>query len=239
MEKMLKDLKPVERAILIKQLRMVADKGGLVAEKSTATYYGTGMVSYGPDPDGTKLVFSWGEKKFFGSSRANVKPFDPDTAFIIDLTNQGWPAGATTPRTKVIQISGYKVAPEYQAELKKLLTWEWDEVIPDPVPHLKIEWQDMTALGANTDFWDYLIQGLPDGKIIINCQGGKGRTGTALAALWMSANKLSGTLISAKDAIALVRKNHCPQAVENKLQEDYLGRLETEWAREMKLEEKK
>jgi protein-tyrosine phosphatase len=80
---------------------------------------------------------------------------------------------------------------------------------------------------------------LPKGKIIINCMGGKGRTGTALAALWMAANKLSGVFIEAVDAIELVRKNHCKSAVETKEQETYLAHLADEWAAEMGIAEEK
>ena len=56
---------------------------------------------------------------------------------------------------------------------------------------------------------------------MINCQGGHGRSGTALTALMMV---LTPTYNCA-DAILHLRAVHCPRAIESKEQHEYLDKL--------------
>jgi hypothetical protein len=244
MRKMLKDLSAEDQDRVLRAVRAVEDKGGILSENGRVQNYGHG-VGYGkplePEPDGTKLVFTWGKLFFYGSAFHKVDPYDPKWAFIVDLSNKGWPAGSTSEVVQTIAVGGHKVEEKTLAALKEFLTFKYTKVVKDPQPHIKIDWPDYKALGANTDFWEYLAQMLPEGNILINCQGGKGRTGTALTALFMAANRLAEKYVSAGEAVALVRKNHHPGAVESAEQANYLHALAKEWARELGVveEEKK
>ena len=68
-------------------------------------------------------------------------------------------------------------------------------------------------------FFNKLHNSLERGKVLIHCQGGKGRTGTFAAAYWIKKG------LSAKEAIKKVRKNQ-PEAIETNAQEDILFELE-------------
>ena len=85
--------------------------------------------------------------------------------------------------------------------------------MPVPTPRIEIDWQDRGAPPMDRGFFEALPHMVGKGHVIINCHGGHGRTGTALAALLIIHHKMS-----AVDAIHLVRVLHCEQAVESKEQ---------------------
>jgi protein-tyrosine phosphatase len=68
-------------------------------------------------------------------------------------------------------------------------------------------------------FIDKLHNSFERGKVLIHCQGGKGRTGTFAAAYWINKG------LSAEEAIKKVRNNQ-PEAIETPEQEDILFELE-------------
>lgn len=68
-------------------------------------------------------------------------------------------------------------------------------------------------------FLDKLHHSLERGKVLIHCQGGKGRTGTFAAAYWISKG------LSAKEAIEMVREKR-PGAIETPEQEKILYEFE-------------
>jgi hypothetical protein len=163
------------------------------------------------DPDGTKLVFEHEGRNFYGCARPKLLPYNGTYAFIIDMTGTGYVPYKTT----VTASLKAGLAPEVLADLQKSA-----ELIADP--HISITWKDMQVeWGISAQFWKKLLTILPEGDIMVSCQGGKGRTGTALCALYMAANK-----VTAEEAIKHVRKEHHVGAVETKDQEKYLKLLE-------------
>lgn len=97
------------------------------------------------------------------------------------------------------------------------------QFVVDP-PILRLHWTDMGIPPVQYDFWVELMDLLPEGLTKICCHGGHGRTGTALAALYLVAHPD----VTADDAIDLVRKEHCSRAIETAGQEDYLRNLARE-----------
>ncbi len=82
---------------------------------------------------------------------------------------------------------------------------------------LQIDWFDRKAPEVYPEFWPELLK-LLDGNVGINCQGGHGRSGTAIVALMMCL-----TDYSAKEGIIHLRALHCPRAIESKEQHAYLN----------------
>jgi protein-tyrosine phosphatase len=243
----LSEVEPNERERLTAGLVKVIEKKGVEAKPKdyTSNIHPYSQGSYTskpvePDPDGTKKVFYWGKLNFFGSSKANVKAADPKWSLIIDLTGGGWKAGYTEKKVTTISVGEYGLGADstLAQKLQEFLTETTETVYPEPQPHLKIAWPDYGIIPGNTDFWEFLMNSLPDeGNILVNCQGGKGRTGTALAAMFMAANALGKKHVGANEAIGLVRKQLHSGAVESKSQEQYLEFLSKEWAKELGVKE--
>jgi hypothetical protein len=76
-------------------------------------------------------------------------------------------------------------------------------------PVVKLDWRDygVPPVGVDIYFWKRFLSMLPKGNIVVCCQGGHGRTGTCLAALAVASG------MTANDAIALVREQHCKKAI--------------------------
>lgn len=108
--------------------------------------------------------------------------------------------------------------PEAYASLQQFTSHSNADVI-------KIDWNDHGVPPVSFGFWEELYGLLPDGKVIICCFGGHGRTGTALAALAIIDGKLSG-----QEAVDLIHKQHCTQAVETASQRRYLVELGEWWS---------
>ncbi len=91
-----------------------------------------------------------------------------------------------------------------------------------------IDWPDFGAPPVGSEWWNLLYQGLSkrvDGDVAIFCQGGHGRTGTALTILsWLNGD--NGT----EDPVAWVRAKYCDHAVESGSQLEYLKKLGIETA---------
>lgn len=83
-----------------------------------------------------------------------------------------------------------------------------------------VPWEDREAPPLAFGFWPALIAKLP-AKLIVTCMAAHGRTGTALAALALTADPK----LTYRDAIRLVREAHCTHAVEAAAQEEYLSKL--------------
>lgn len=95
--------------------------------------------------------------------------------------------------------------------------------VVDP-PILRLRWQDMGVPPVQYAFWAELLDLLPAGLTKVCCHGGHGRTGTALAALYLVATPTA----TADEAIDLVRSDHCERAIETAGQEEYLQKLAQE-----------
>ncbi len=90
-------------------------------------------------------------------------------------------------------------------------------------PHRRIAWPDFWIPTNRTDALAALTETLRrarDGQLVeVACHGGRGRTGTALAALAV----LDG--MPARDAVAWVRRTYHPGAVETPWQAAWVRRL--------------
>lgn len=85
-----------------------------------------------------------------------------------------------------------------------------------------LPWPDGSVPPVTFGFWRDLAKRLPKkGSLVVTCWGAHGRTGTAIAALLLATRPS----LSARAAMALVRKRHCDQAIETAVQEDYLDEM--------------
>lgn len=86
---------------------------------------------------------------------------------------------------------------------------------------LRLGWPDMAPppVGVGLSFWRELWELLPVGITVIACEGGHGRSGTALAAMLIARG------MDPEEAIEYVRRMHCSYAIETAEQEAYLRSL--------------
>jgi hypothetical protein len=85
-------------------------------------------------------------------------------------------------------------------------------------PELVIEWPDGKVPDVTRKDWFKLIEDLKvfDGRILIHCMGGHGRTGTLLVILASLGKAVKG------DAVKWVRENYCKKTIETQCQIEYL-----------------
>jgi hypothetical protein len=81
---------------------------------------------------------------------------------------------------------------------------------------LRFDWPDREAPDLAPQFWLDLPQYLK-GRVIVNCEGGHGRSGTILVCLMMAQ-----TDYNALDALTHLRAVHCPRAIESQVQHRYI-----------------
>lgn len=85
---------------------------------------------------------------------------------------------------------------------------------------VSIDWQDMGTPGIQPQFWKAFIDALPEKcHVVVNCVGGHGRTGTALACLYLV---YAEDTVTGWDAIEFVRNSYCDKAIETDGQERYV-----------------
>jgi len=87
---------------------------------------------------------------------------------------------------------------------------------------LSIDWPDRDVPELSLKFWKNLLHDLEafNGKMLVHCFGGHGRTGTALSIL----AKLGG-MCGSEDPVKWVRRNYCMEAVESRSQIKYINGL--------------
>lgn len=105
-----------------------------------------------------------------------------------------------------------------------------NKYLPQPKPYpvfkipqyVDIAWPDMNAPeDVPAKFWVELVKLIPkESDVLVSCQGGHGRTGSFIALMAVFIDKMKG-----QDAIDLVRKNYCDNAIETKSQEEYIIRM--------------
>ena len=91
-------------------------------------------------------------------------------------------------------------------------------------PTIYLPWRDHAAAPCKLEFWQKMYESLPDGNVVFYCVGGHGRTGTALAALW-----IIHSACTSREAIQYVRERHCKDAIETISQRNYLRSLAMWW----------
>lgn len=92
-----------------------------------------------------------------------------------------------------------------------------------PVAHMSIDWPDGDVPPLGQDFWQELLTALRTvtGRVVIHCQGGHGRTGTAVAILFA----LADVIPKRRCPIAWLRSKYCHEAVESDAQADYIEHI--------------
>jgi hypothetical protein len=138
-------------------------------------------------------------------------------------------------------------APELSTRLAKhIVSVKSTSQYTEPCKILKIRWNDRCAPPLQPSFWPALLEQLKalqakkekaiessgsddptDLRVLTICQGGHGRSGSALAALIMCL-----TDYTPLDALTHVRALHCARAIESKEQHSYLNLLGTYLKRE-------
>lgn len=148
-------------------------------------------------------AFSIGGISFYGGSETKVQDqvFDPEEWLVVSLLGSA----------------------------KKEHVWTrnkaWTQALSryDGGTSIVIDWSDMSAPPVRYGFWAALYALAKKEKfknVLFYCIGGHGRTGTAL-----SSTLIECADMSAKDAVDLVRKTYCKEAVESKSQAEYLNLL--------------
>ncbi len=103
-------------------------------------------------------------------------------------------------------------------------------VVPKNPKYLEIVWPDQKIPAATPEFWvalrdkcrEYAVAlGEKNLKVMLACQGGHGRSGTAAACMSL----VVYNYLCAKTAVLHVRTFHCESAVESVGQEEYIDRL--------------
>ena len=85
------------------------------------------------------------------------------------------------------------------------------------------DWPDYGIIDVPLSFWLELLDACPaDGRVMITCHGGHGRSGTCLAALMIARGMTSG------GAMEYIRLMHCHKSIESTRQEAYLQKLALE-----------
>ena len=170
---------------------------------------GNQFSMYGRDcHDGPVHVFDIGKAKIFAGSRSEVRDYY-HWALVISFDGTA-PATAST-LFKTNPLAAEMLPPELYTAT--------------PVPTLSVDWPDRGVPPLQHEWWALLMSTLAeiDGPVAIHCQGGHGRTGTALAIL---AALPGGPLDKGKkDPVKWLRGRYCPEAVEATAQLEYVERI--------------
>lgn len=118
----------------------------------------------------------------------------------------------------VMNLTFASIRPQHIIPIPELNRWENHATFQE----LQMDWPDFGVVNLPIEFWIDLTEYLEEhkAKLLVFCIGGHGRTGTALAAL-----AIVSLAMSAREAIAWVRKDYCTQAIESIAQENYLESL--------------
>jgi len=169
--------------------------------KGGATWYRTYKkpACYHP---GLKKIYSIGASDLYVAASVDM-PDTLDAALVVQCFASSW-------------LTQDRDAPTLPARYASLAA----HVMTKPET-IVIPWRDGGIPLLKPSFWGELVRLLPAGKVVFVCQGGHGRSGTALSACLMAHFKGS-----AKWAIGLTRNAHCDEAIETKVQVEYLESLE-------------
>jgi len=120
----------------------------------------------------------------------------------------------------ILNLTGTSAVSQHSIPIPELSKWE-----SGSSQEILLDWDDGQDIELPLQFWIELREYLANTRqnMLVFCLGGHGRTGTAIAALLISIGW------KAKDAMAWIRKNYCPEAIETMVQEWYLSALEEEY----------
>jgi len=144
---------------------------------------------------------------YFASSRNDIMEFDGD--FVINLSG----------------IPNVNISDEF-SELAKFIEYPFQEIMI-PWPNFKMPKVKMEIWGELHEF----IERKGWKEVCIHCDGGHGRTGTAISALI-----IANAGLTAQDAVEIVREEYCNMAVETMEQCLYLQGVDL-WYNNNEMEE--
>lgn len=169
------------------------DAGSGHYKETTYPLTGTGWAHCSHKGEAPVMTINGCEIRALGASKWY---WDPSGDVILDCTN-------SSPRPLILP-AGFEDLRKYHRTDGRTIYVPWEDREAPPLQYV---------------FWRELIKRLPaKGSLIVCCFAAHGRTGTALAALMLAADPN----MTARAAIANVRKIHCFSAIESKSQERYL-----------------
>lgn len=132
--------------------------------------------------------------------------------------------GSSNPTTEEIEKlyrEGFRIVISLLKEDEQRPNYDPEEVRRIGFKRYSIPIKDFSgpSLDEFSEFFRIIDAALAQGKVLIHCQGGSGRTGTMGAAYWMKRG------LSAREALKRIRLSY-PVAVDNREQEKSLGELE-------------
>lgn len=155
-------------------------------------------MSFDCTHNGAMHVFDLGKAQIWGGAKDDIVAV-PDWKLTISALG------------RVALVAPFEADEGAQALLPPSI-WEWT-----PPPVFGLKWPDGQVPGMSRAWWENLHEALHhiEGKVAIFCQGGHGRTGTALSILWGLSNKRG-------DPVKAIRKRYCVDAVETLRQIIYI-----------------
>lgn len=174
-----------------------------MSKKNRGQHTGSSLLE--PCHEDATKVFCLGSAEIWAGSRTEI------------LSRWGWAVLISALTT----IEAPKCPVAVNADGKKFFPdglWNYK-----PPPILSMSWADMGIPALEKSWWKLLAKTLAekDGKVGIYCQGGHGRTGTALAIL----GSLGGVIPAEVDPVEWVRGHYCEKACESDEQMDYVERI--------------
>jgi hypothetical protein len=202
--------------------------GNYAGTKQKDLWSTTSYVSHKQCPKHTGKKVIWIDKERgieLAGAQGSEVIVDNNLALVVDL------AGLFKPASGGDAIK-FRSASSHNNTTASKDTKDWNTKMSSLSKHvsspavLRIQNPDMGIPPVGFTFWQELYNLLPRGRTVCCCVGGHGRTGTALAALILAGDNTR----TAQDAIDIVRKDHCENAIESDLQETYLQMLADERA---------
>ena len=137
---------------------------------------------------------------------------------IINCTGTKW-----TPKAPPVARVFAKIVPEWMKVPNILVSPTKEHNNGELADQLLLDWPDMRPPPdhADLDFWSVILDQIKEQnvkRVVVCCQAGQGRTGTALASFLLA----SGAVDEPDLAIDYIRENYNDKAIETKGQEEYL-----------------
>ncbi len=176
---------------------------GTVTSKSEAGFsgYAAKTCSHTGRKDVMTLALPKGDITVGAAARHDLPNFQPEGTVLLNCTG-------LEPSADLILPRGFEALQKHV----------------DSCPVITVNWPDGGCPPLSFEFWlelPKLMHAKGYSRLVPYCLGSHGRTGTALASL-----AIAHLGLTAKDAVDLIRKAHCRNAVETFSQIDYLIDME-------------